>query len=1360
MNAASCDKPPGTTPATDFHREICPSLNLKGAASNEPVSPRILIIDDTRAIHNDFRKILMPIENTALDEATAALFGSPVAGRPHSNFVVDSAYQGNEGLALVQCALLEGRPYAVAFLDVRMPPGWDGVETAEKLWAADPDLQIVLCSAYADYSWDDIVRRLQATDSLVILKKPFDNAEVLQLAHALEKKWRLTRQSKSRLADLDSMVHQRTEELQRRAEMENIVSTLSTQFIGVASADLEESIRNALKVIATFAGADYGFMFGAATGGRRDHHLEWHAEDVVPLSPGLEEVYSDPSGWWMQKLGRLENILIPKFDELPAEAAVERAFGKSLDLRSLAVVPLVHGKLLLGFAGLASVRAERNWRDENMALLKIVGEIFANTLQRRQSELRLSAFSGLGLRLSAAQSAREATRIIVDVAYQLLGWDACFCDLFSPDERVQAQVLNMDTINGQRVECASAVVGGEPAPNTRKALEQGGHLILREKPELPAPGIAVFGDTQRTSASLMFVPIRNGTTAIGVLSIQSYTSNAYDQRSLETLQTLADHCGGALERLRVQEALKDSEANYRSLVERSPDAIFVQREGRFVYANSATLKLLQTEKPQLIGRQVLDFVQPAHRELVAERIEQVAQGRSEPLLEQQILRPDGSGLDVEATSIPFTYESQPAVQTVMRDISKRKQVELRLSALSALGHRLSKAQSAKAAAQIVVEVADRLIGWDSCLCDLYSAVEDTWSHMLNIDIINGQRAECPPVIKSGQPSALARRAMTEGGQLVLRSPGEGVPPGSLPFGDKTRPSASLLYVPIRNDTNVIGLLSIQSYRPNAYDQYSLELLQALADHCGGALDRIRGQEALLKAEERLHHVLAQSPAVLYSLKPDGQDFKLAWISENVTQLLGFSPEEACQADWRPMHLHAADHQQMKTARDALFREHRGAVEYRFRHKNGSYRWLRDEQRLICAADGQPAEIIGTSMDITERKELEELLRQSQKMEAIGQLAGGVAHDFNNLLAVIRGNTELLLLKPGRFAAEESDCLKQVVAASERAAGLTRQLLAFGRKQMMQLQPLNLNDIVGNLTKMLKRIIGENIQLQCTYASRLPMVQADVGMLEQVIVNLVVNARDAMPEGGQLLLTTQVIHFAETSPPHHPEARAGEFVSLTVTDTGTGIATEHLSRIFEPFFTTKEVGKGTGLGLATVYGIVKQHQGWVEVASRLGKGSTFRVFLPAVQQPSTALGEPAPREEKLRGGTETILVVEDDDAVRSLTRRVLENFGYRVRDAASGREALEVCRDHLAEIDLVLTDLIMPHGVSGRDLAEQLLTRRPALKALFMSGYSSEAIGPETQFIQQLKARLLQKPCPWRDLLRAVRESLDTEVLLK
>jgi signal transduction histidine kinase len=382
------------------------------------------------------------------------------------------------------------------------------------------------------------------------------------------------------------------------------------------------------------------------------------------------------------------------------------------------------------------------------------------------------------------------------------------------------------------------------------------------------------------------------------------------------------------------------------------------------------------------------------------------------------------------------------------------------------------------------------------------------------------------------------------------------------------------------------------------------------------------------------------------------------------------------------------------------------------------------------------------------------LRQSQKMEAIGQLAGGVAHDFNNLLCVIRGNADLVLMAPNQPGEQTVDCLKQITAAADRAANLTRQLLAFGRKQVMRTEPLNLTGVIGNLTKMLKRIIGEDIELRCNSGERLPFVQADVGMIEQVLVNLVVNARDAMPRGGQLVIATESVRFGPGYTRNNPEAHEGNFVCLSVSDTGIGISPDHLPHIFEPFFTTKGPGKGTGLGLATVYGIVKQHQGWVEVVSQVGVGTTFKILLPALEVP--LISEPAePVETKPQGGNETILVVEDDEAVRSLTRRLLEGFGYRTWEAASGREALARWRDRADEIDLLLTDMVMPEGVTGRELAEQMRTQRPDLKVLFISGYSPDVAGKDTGFIHQNGSRFLQKPVPPRELLQTVRHCLDS-----
>jgi PAS domain S-box-containing protein len=408
--------------------------------------------------------------------------------------------------------------------------------------------------------------------------------------------------------------------------------------------------------------------------------------------------------------------------------------------------------------------------------------------------------------------------------------------------------------------------------------------------------------------------------------------------------------------------------------------------------------------------------------------------------------------------------------------------------------------------------------------------------------------------------------------------------------------------------------------------------------------------------------------------------------------------------------------------------------------------IRDER-------GQLIGLIGVHTDITERRKLEMQLRQAQKMEAVGQLASGVAHDFNNMLAVIRGNADLLLMDADQFSAAAKEGLNQIVAASDKAASLTRQLLVFSRKQVMQSEPLLLNDLVRNLTKMLARTIRENIRLECVYADALPLVQADPGMLEQVLLNLVVNARDAMPHGGRVEIATEKRSLGAADAQANPEARAGEFVCLSVSDNGTGIAPEHLPRIFEPFFTTKEPDKGTGLGLATVYGIVKQHQGWIELNTELGAGTRFNIFLPAIPAPvPTASAREA--EANVRGGTEQILLVEDDFAVRAITEQLLEAQGYRVWKAESATEALELWRDHASEVDLLLTDLVLPGSLSGRRLAEQLQRERPRLKVIFMSGYSPEAGGGKTDFVYRLKARFLAKPCATGTILEAVRSCLD------
>jgi len=404
---------------------------------------------------------------------------------------------------------------------------------------------------------------------------------------------------------------------------------------------------------------------------------------------------------------------------------------------------------------------------------------------------------------------------------------------------------------------------------------------------------------------------------------------------------------------------------------------------------------------------------------------------------------------------------------------------------------------------------------------------------------------------------------------------------------------------------------------------------------------------------------------------------------------------------------------------------------------------------IQGTNGGISHFIAVKQDITKRKQFKEQLHQARKMEAIGQLAGGIAHDFNNLLTVIHGNVQLVLMDESQLKEENRQCLKQVIDATERAGNLTRQLLAFGRKQVIQFQPLNLNDVIGNFTKMLKRVIGEHVVLQCCYAEDLPSVDADIGMIEQILINLIVNARDAMPQGGSIVITTEAISIDASRVDSHPEAQPGEFVCITVADTGMGIYPEYLPRIFEPFFTTKEAGKGTGLGLATVYGIVKQHQGWIEVSSQLGSGTTFKIFLPAgapgVKQKLVPQMKASPAI-----GHEKILLVEDDADVRMVARDVLEASGYQIWEASNGLEALNVWKTNASQIDLLLTDVIMPGGLNGRELSDRLRRERPGLKGILMTGYS-----PDLMVKIQPQSHILTKPFSMEGLTETVRNCLDT-----
>ncbi len=424
-----------------------------------------------------------------------------------------------------------------------------------------------------------------------------------------------------------------------------------------------------------------------------------------------------------------------------------------------------------------------------------------------------------------------------------------------------------------------------------------------------------------------------------------------------------------------------------------------------------------------------------------------------------------------------------------------------------------------------------------------------------------------------------------------------------------------------------------------------------------------------------------------------------------------------------------------------------AIEYHC--KDGSTAWAEVKGSVLRDFQGRPMGLVGVTRDITARKWLEEQLLQAQKMEVVGRLAGGVAHDFNNLLTAIIGYSELLWNSMGENNQLRPD-VAEIKKAGDRAAWLTRQLLAFSRRQVMQPQLLNLNTVVDNMGKMLQRVIGEDIDLVIHPGADLGQVMVDPGQIEQVILNLAVNARDAMPQGGRLTIETANVDLDQAYARLHAEVEAGPYIMLAMSDTGCGMEAATRSHIFEPFFTTKEVGKGTGLGLSTVYGIIKQSGGHIWVYSELGRGTTFKIYLPRLER-ALEVTPTIEAPEICSLGRETILLVEDEDVVRLVACKILQRSGYTVLEARDASEALKICEQHQDPIHLLLTDLVMP-GMNGRELAKRLSSWRPELKVLFMSGYAEDVFLNQGKFGQALS--YIQKPFQVNALTRKVRELLD------
>jgi PAS domain S-box-containing protein len=562
-------------------------------------------------------------------------------------------------------------------------------------------------------------------------------------------------------------------------------------------------------------------------------------------------------------------------------------------------------------------------------------------------------------------------------------------------------------------------------------------------------------------------------------------------------------------------------------------------------------------------------------------------------------------------------------------------------------------------------------------------------------------------------------------------------------------------LPLKVATKVIGTFNLYAREPEAFGADDLRLLDQLAIDVSFALevheaelDRARMQQALRDSEDRFRQLAENVQEVFWVMDPLTD--RMLYISpayEKIWQRSCASVYELGRA-WLDA-VHPDDYARVADALEIKLPNGDYDETYRILRPDGSVRWIHARGYPVRDATGALLRVVGTAEDVTQRRQLEEQLRQSQKMDAIGQLAGGVAHDFNNILAAIMMQADLASTVAEQ-PEESKELLMDIKAATERAANLTRQLLAFSRRQIMQPRLVNLNDAVTSMSKMLQRLVSEDVDLQLDLYPGPLLTRADAGMLDQVLLNLVVNARDAMPAGGRLLVATAARLFTAQDGATLPDASPGRYVCLRVSDTGTGIEARHLPRIFEPFYTTKEPGKGTGLGLSTVFGIVKQHGGFITAVSEPGQSTTFEVFWRAADASLLPQAGDAPTSSRRRG-SETILLVEDETVVRMLTRVVLERAGYRVLEAPNGVAALRIWEQNRTKIRLLITDMVMPGGVSGRELAARLNAQNPDLRVILTSGYNAAMAGRELSI--QEGHSFIQKPATPQHLLAVVRRSL-------
>jgi two-component system, cell cycle sensor histidine kinase and response regulator CckA len=798
---------------------------------------------------------------------------------------------------------------------------------------------------------------------------------------------------------------------------------------------------------------------------------------------------------------------------------------------------------------------------------------------------------------------------------------------------------------------------------------------------------------------------------------------------------------------RAERAQRQAEDRFRRLFENAIEGIFqTTPDGKYISVNPALSRMYGYASPEELMGAVRDigravYADPQRRE---EFKRLIAEHGVVERFEYQVRRRDGSIICVSENARAVRDQQGRIVcyEGSVEDVTDRKRAELEQQVTTKIIHSMSATHNLDDLLHSIHAALKEVLYAENCFVALYERPTGMFHFPFCVDQFDPpsppqklERSCTEYIFRTGRPMIITEKLFKDlvaSGRLELIG----------------TPSSTWIGVPLRTPDATIGVLVLQHYEDkNAYTERDLQFLSSIGGQIAFAIERKRSEERARASEARLRVLIEQLPAILWTVDRD-----LRFTSAVGAGLLrlGLKPDEIVGVPLQE-YFETLDQNFVPIA------SHRRAIDgdpvtFQLEWKGGSYDCHVEPLR---GAGGEPQGAICMALDVTDRKRLEEQFRQAQKMEAVGRLAGGIAHDFNNLLMVIQGYADLMgeRLPVGDGLRRNAE---QIQIAAQRATSLTRQLLAFSRKQILDPKVLNIQGVVADMEEILHRLIGEDIELKTSAGKDLGLVKADRSQIEQVIMNLAVNARDAMPTGGRLTIEASNVDLDGSFASQSVMWAPGKYVMLAVTDNGSGMDAATQAHIFEPFFTTKEKGKGTGLGLATVYGIVKQSDGYIWVYSEPGRGTSFKIYLPRIAEEASAdVIDRSGDAGAIPRGFETVLLVEDESGVRELAREYLETSGYKVIQASNGHEALELAAMYQEPIQLLMTDVVMP-GISGRELADRISLIRPDIKILYMSGYTEQAVVHHG--IMEEDTILLQKPFTLATLASKLREILAVETV--